>query len=765
MKTNWNKYIIRLCIRAWELIGINFWISLILAAAGMVGVLSLKPEFSHRAWYHQNHPNIAAYNNFEKEFGNEDTILIGLLREKGISDSSFLATVKNLTQDLEMLPTVDRVESLSTFPVIRSDQKKITIRPILKEKTGTGLSEKERNALQNELMYDPLLRDYLVNKEGTLTLIHVRIEPHFEHQPNYHIIMQALNQTLERYKNRDITFFVSGTVAGIDSILKVVQADLLKIVPALLLSIFFLFWFFYRRWSICFLSIATLVCSILVTLGIASIIGITYNPVTSMLPQILIAVSLADLIHLFSGYQSYSVRSISIKTAIIRTFQRKLIPTLMTSLTASIGFLGLTLTDLKPVRELGLLGAIGIAIAWIMTYLIVPYFLKVFHVRIDSVSSFNIMVPKDLLVRFLKTLDKHKWSNFIGIIFITVIFGIAAKNLPVDVSTTAMLPYTHPIREADRILENRFGSSNGIEVLVNSENEDGITDPIFLRKIETLEKWILTLKDVHHAMSINLILKTIHQATHYGLDNEFRIPNRAVDVAQSLLLYEISSTDPMGLNRWVTRDRKSALIRVLWRVNGTNRGAEIMNQIELKAASLGLNAKVTGKFRLTSGTNQELVSTFFQSIVGDLLLLSILLILISKKISLGIISLVPNFVPALSGAFLMWVLNMPLNFGTVLVASVCLGIAIDDTVHFIYAFIESKQSTIFDKTVDGLLKAGPAVLTTSLVMIFSFGLFMLGDLRLNFEFGLIVSVIMTAAAVCEFWILPTLLFIVKGNKS
>jgi uncharacterized protein len=733
-----------------------FWITLFVGLTCAFFGFRIQSDFSHRAWYHNDHPNLKAYESFEREFGNEDTVLIAVKNKGETITKGTIQLVDYMATSFKGLELVSHTVSLTNFAIPKSHGDSIESSPILsKSKIASGDFDLDQTIL--DIKKDPLLVNYLVDQRASMLLLHVHVTPSFEREANYKQLVTQIKNTIVQLQqqNPDHEFYVTGTVSGIVELTSAMSSDLMIIIPILVLAVAVLFLFFFgtfRSVGICLLCLAI---SVLMTLGIAHLMGVKYNPVSGMLPQILIAVCVADLIHLFSAFAEYQKKFTSPFKVTIRTFEKKLVPTFVTSLTTAMGFLGLVTSNLKPIRELGVLGFIGVMAAWVITYFVAPYLMM--GITKSCQPRWDLKIREKWLVAWITHLSKWKFQHGFAIVLVLTIFLVSMTRVKVDASSVNLLPFSHSLRQADRFLESQFGASNGIEVLVDSNRAFGVHDPVVQKKVRELQIFIEGIPKIFHTISYIDIMNRAHVVLNNESISSIHLPETEEISAQLQLLMSGSQGGPGQTQKWVSSDEQKLLVKVLWNATGSTEGREIMSQIEEWGIRNSLSVKVTGKFRLLSETNEELVSTFFQSIWIDLVTIAVILMLCTGAFHLGIMAILPNIAPTmLAGALMAW-LNINVDFGTVLVAAVCIGISVDDTVHFIYALLRSNEPDINKRLVRVLSSVGPAVVITTLILVVSFSIFMFGKVSLNFNFGLVASVVLLCAMISEFWVLPAIL--------
>ncbi len=239
----------------------------------------------------------------------------------------------------------------------------------------------------------------------------------------------------------------------------------------------------------------------------------------------------------------------------------------------------------------------------------------------------------------------------------------------------------------------------------------------------------------------------------------YRIPEDQNLIAQEMFLYTMSLPQGMDLNNRMTLDNSMLRLTTMSNLHDSRTSLGEMKVMEAKATEMGLDAHITGKMPLYHSMNPYVVSAFFTSISMALVLVALLMMFAMKSVKLGLLSMVPNTVPLIFGGALMTLLGKPLDIGTVLVASTCLGIAVDDTIHVLsnYARWRRAGASTQEAVAQVITHTGPALLVTTLVLVAAFATFAFASFVPNINFGILTAIVLTSALLADFTLLPAIL--------
>jgi predicted RND superfamily exporter protein len=712
--------------------------------------MSIQSDFSYRAWFKQNDPNLHMYDEFEREFGNEDFLSIIIHNPEGILNTETLSFLQKASENLYYAHNVMKVDSLTDYDLVQGTKDEIVMSPLISEADIKELTPERIKAILYEAKENNLLKNYLINATGTTTVIYLRVKPVFDGDHGYEKTFadaKSIVNKLELPSGTDVYF--SGAVSVIQALGGQVNLDLAKIIPVLLVIVVLTTFYLFRSVYLTLIPVLLIFFTVAIAFAIGTLFDVSFNAITSMAPHILIAICMSDSIHVLSRFLQHYSKHHDRKAALEHTIKKNLKPTFLTTCTTAVGFLSLSFTEIAPIYELGIIAGAGTVMAWVFTFTLIPFLL----LRINIPTTYK--EPEKLKAlfgtRFLRTIGRFSTP----IILIAVMMSIAgfylANKTEVNSQTAKMLNENHEVRQGIRIMKKELGGFSGIEVVVRDRGE-GLSQ--LLKDTERIQEWIESRAWATKAVSIVDTVKQLNMALNDGLESENKIPNDNARNAEILFLYEMMSSASNTF--WISPGRKKTRINVIWVTNGSDEGNQFINEIEDQIAVMGLNAGVDGKTYLLKGINKYLVKVFVRSMVVAVSIVFFIMLIYLKSFYLACLSMIPNLVPIAIGLGIMHLMGLYIDFSVVMVASVCLGIAIDDTIHFLFYFSKraKTQAELEKQILQVLNTTGRALITTSIILMVSFSTFLLGDLRLNDNFGLLTVVIIFIALICDLVLLP-----------
>lgn len=719
-------------------------------------IFSLESDYGARIWFRTSDPLIKELDALEQKFGNDETIVVALSSKDTVFSNKGFQTIRELTEKMWLLPEVVRVDSLGNYNYSSAIGDDLITEPFLenKEYSDQELEEKKKIALN-----DKVIAGQFVSNDGRIAVIFGQLKPNLTGSPDYRKIVEENKKLMEPYeKENHFNFHYIGATSINDAYREVSEKDIAQMLPVDMLIMFFFLFFIFRTIEGVLIPLALVNVSIAMTLGTSSLLGLKFDNLTSAIPGILMAICMADAIHVLSTYYRSLNQGHSRPESIKLTIQKNLIPTFLTTFSTMIGFLSLTLTELIPVRNMGLLAGIGTLYAWIISiFLILPLLLYIPYRKFSLKEK--VTFSEEKCRKYIDWIDRNKrlilWTFSLSALAAT---WIAAQNV---VNSDPVLHFSQKlkIKQDSDFMLNAFNGLGGPQIMIDSGSEDGIKNPEFLKRVEVLIDQIAEYDKVNKVTSIIDTIKHLNQKLHADNEEFYKIPDSREEIAEILLLYSMGLPQGMDLNNQMSLDNRFLKLGVMWKILDAKTSLVKLDEFYAMANKLDLDISITGKLVLYHRMIGYIVNTFFTSISIALILIAILMIVVLRSWRLGILSLFPNIMPLTFGGAIMTLANYPIDIGTSLVLAVCLGVAVDDTIHFLshYKVMLGKKVDIKEALTQVMVQTSPALIFTTIVLTLCFGVFMLADFVPNINFGILCSVILTMALVIDLIYLPALL--------
>lgn len=316
-----------------------------------------------------------------------------------------------------------------------------------------------------------------------------------------------------------------------------------------------------------------------------------------------------------------------------------------------------------------------------------------------------------------------------------------------------------PVRKAqDFVLSNLSGTAN-FELVIDSGVEEGVKDPGFMRKVEAFEARALAIDGINRSVSLVDILRQTNRALSGGSDEDYKLPDTKEGIAQELLMYTMGLPQGMDVNDRITVKNDALRVTLISTITDSNEAVDTARRLEAIGAELGLEVRTTGKTMLYQSMNGRVVNSFIRSLALAVALIGTIILFSFGSAKLALLSAIPNLVPLFIGAGALYAISGTVDIGTVMVGSVCLGIAVDNTIHILtnYQMHKSEGKTGRDAFERLLTHTGPAMISTTIILVLGFSTLAFGTFVPNVYFGILSAIILGFGLLTDIVLLPAVL--------
>jgi predicted RND superfamily exporter protein len=717
-----------------------------------LGILRVDADFTPKIWFPSDSKEIKNFNLFERRFGGDQFIALGVFHENGIQDRIFIETIKELSKKLQYLPNILRVESITDFNYIKTINDDITIAPLVED-------EFVIKEVIEKINDTPEVKNYIISNDFHYSLIYARHAPLFDKNPDYEELMDELEAILVPYRDLGFRFSKLGNVSVTDAFRRISWEDNFTILPIVFGCIIILLFILFKS----FLAVAGPLFICLLTIGSAmglmGPLGVTFNNVLSAVPGILLAICLADAVHILTSFYQHFSESKNVMESMRFSMHKNFLATILTTITTGVSFITISSSGLVPLSDLGMLAAFGCLFAWFNTYLVIPPLFilmpaSTYKVLWGSSKSANFETS-----RFAPNILRFRFPIIIlfALFSLTGIY-LGSKN---EVNADPILYFSEnsQLKKDYNFTKNYLEGIRGVDIMLDSGEVDGAKNPDFLNKVQKFVDEINTDPDIFKANSILDVIKKMNQELNSGDKKYYRIPDSQNKVAELLFLYTLGLPSGGGIENQVTIDYRHLNVHIKWGIETSRDGIEKEKIIHKIARKHGLNPKTGGFFPIYTRVNDLVVKSFFQSMSLAIFLVSVIIFITFRDPLLAILAMFPNVIPLIFGALVMYFMGVYLDIGTSIVAAICLGIAVDDTIHFVthYAQNKKKSGDVFYALNETFKTTGKALILTTILLVIGFGMFVFAQFVPNHYFGVLCAFILSFALLTDLLLLPALL--------
>ena len=515
------------------------------------------------------------------------------------------------------------------------------------------------------------------------------------------------------------------------------------------------------------LAIMTVIIFPIVTaMGFAGWVGAVFSPTNAGVPVIIMVIAIADAVHIVSSTLIGMRRGLEKDAAIAESIRINAWPVFLTSLTTAIGFLSLNTSDSPPFHVLGNCVTLGVLCALAYSLTLLPALLSILPLRAPRRRTKGL----DLFERFADFVIS--WRKFLLVFFslavILLLTGIPRIELGDDL--TKFFDERYRVRRDTDYISQHLTGFDKLEYSLKAGREGGITDPVYLRKVEAFAEWYRKQPKVTHVQAFPNVLKRLNKNMHGDDPAFYRIPDDPKLAAQYLLLYEFSLPFGMDLNNRIDVSKSTTRMTVTIR-DATSRDLRALDrraQAWLSANAPGFAQEASGLSVIMAHVSQRNINSMLSGTIIAMALISLILIWVFKNLRIGLISLLPNFIPALMTFGLWGHVVGQLGLASSVVLGVTFGIIVDDTIHFLSKYLKARREEGLSapEAVRYTFRAvGHALWTTTVVLSAGFLVFTASGFEPTRVLGLLVTITIIFALLADFLLLPTLLMAIDRRNS
>ncbi|WP_432467628.1 efflux RND transporter permease subunit [Agarivorans sp. Z349TD_8] len=756
---NWTKK------RAW--LAIFAWLATLAVAFIGLGKLTLNNDY--KVFFSKDNPDLVAFEQIEDKYNSNDSVLVVLRPKSGdIFQPDVLQTIIELTEQGWQTPHSYRVDSVSNYQYTRAVDDELLVEDFISSdelQQQAVLADKKQYALQQP----ELLNRYLAaDAKSTAINVLVRLSVDEQSEEVREIAQfwqDLIAQTQEQHP--EIEFYLTGQVMQNDAFGEASQRDMGSLVPIALLLIILGTGIYLRSiWNSVVITLAIL-SSIFIALGAAGWLGIAITSPSASAPIIILTMAVADCIHFLQGFKKAQLDGKAKLEAIADAMAKHRLPIILTSLTTAVGFLSMNFSDSPPFNDLGNITAMGVFAAMLLTLYFAPALLVVLPLRRPPAHQQQwLSKPLTKLARW--TIKNPALKIAAVLIFSLVIAANLVRN-KIDDTLFEYFDESYAVRQANDFTYAKLTGVASIQFALRPESGEAVTSPNFLQKLDAFVTSARDTDGVYHVQSLTDIMKRLNSSLHNDDPSYYVLPQDPQLSAQTLLLYDMSLPYGLNLSNQVALDKKELRIIITAKKMSSNQlvvlesnlRKQLLEHFNASSISPGVSADIM--FAHIGYRNNISMLT---ASVAALVLISLLIGIMLRSVRLGLISILPNILPA-SIAFGAWGMMVgEVGLSLSVIASMTLGIVVDDTIHLLYRYNTLRKSGYSEQEAiqSSVKHTGLAIIGTSLVLSLGFLVLACSSFKMNADMGLMTAITILIALVLDLLLVPAMLKITSAKS-
>jgi predicted RND superfamily exporter protein len=726
--------------------------AVLVGAGRRVAETGVPVDFTPQAIFLDAGEEVDTLRRIERSYGREDNDLVCIV-EGDIGTAAGLDYLRRLEAALAQHGEVERVDSILTATVLDAQDGMLTVSAPVEDRSPAGAVAR--------LAEDAVWQRLLVSEDGDTTALRVRLDRELERIGELGPVVSALGEIARAVERPPgTTLKLTGVPWVRTEVVDRMMRDQATFVPALGLIFSVVVCLLFRRVWLGLAPLLGVGFAAVWAVGLLVAGGATLNILSVLVPTLVLVIGVADGIHITARYREELARGDGRPAALGRTLQVMGLPCFLTTFTTAAGFASLVVAQTRVIRDFGMHSAVAMVVCFAAVLLAVPTLLAfVPEDRVAAPSPSRGAPEERLLLAVDGFVRGRPLPVLLGCLALTALLAGVGSQVRANSRLLEMYREGSATWTAIKTAERELSGVIPVFVHVESDDPGAFSSVENLRRIDALEQQLRTEDMVLWTRSLASTTRMLHHA----LTEEDGLPPSREALAQELLLAELAGAELLdGLT-------DEARIMAIVADAGGRETLAMKARTEQAMAQLfegtELRGVMTGDGMLAAAGVDRLITDLLASLALVFVVIAATLALLLRDLRLALVACVPNVVPLVFTLATLGLMGADLQTSNIVTFTVALGLAVDDTIHFIVRY---RQERLAGNTVQHALTAttrgaGHAIVLTSLLLVSGFALLATSELTSTRHFGILSSVTMGAALLGDLLLLPALLHLVEQD--
>ena len=752
----------------WPILGLTVLFVVVMAAGGQY----LKISNDSRIFFSKDIPQLIAFEALEATYTEANTVLIAVAPKAeasagGIFTPDALTAIAELTEQGWLLPYSTRVDSLTNFSHTWADEDELIVEDLVADPA--ELSPQDLARIEDIALNEIQLVSRLVAADGRTTAVLVNFVLPDESAEAISEISDQVKVIVAqaRAQHPDLNYYVTGSVITSRAFGDATFDDLSTLGPIIILVILIVMVLLLRSITGTIATLLVVLFAAITAMGFAGWSGMVLSSGNVGAPTIIMTVAIAHSVHIISTVMLGMRSGLEKREAILESLRVNFFPVSLTTITTAIGFLSMNFSDAPPFHSLGNLVALGVVSAMVFALTFVPAFIYILPLRVrprrEGQRAFFDLVGEFVVRRRTPLL----WG------MAAIIIGLAAGIPQVELNDNWTKYFDERYefrRDTDYIINNLTGVE-AFEFSLSAGEEGAINDPEYISRVDQFAEWYRSQPKIIHVSAFPDIMKRLNMNMHGDDPAYYRIPEEHDLAAQYLLLYELSLPFGRDLNDQIDVGKSATRMTVIGRdmsAKEQRASAAAANQWLKDNMPEEMVTEAAGLTMMFAFISKRNIEGMLRGTMIAMAIISLILIFALKSLPIGLLSLMPNFVPAAMSFGLWGYLIGHVGVAASVVTAVTFGIVVDDTIHFLSKYLRARREHKLDPQ-DAVRFAfrsvGHALWTTTAVLAAGFIVLATSGFEVNWSLGILTAMTIVIALAADFFFLPPLLMKFDRSKT
>ena len=803
------------------LVGIVF---LALLATSIFGISKLRMDMTIEGWFDKEDPTLIAFNRYHEQFGSEDGVYImyrakdgdvfspaSLEAARGIQDDLINFRAKLKQGEESALKHIVKVDTLVNASVLSVDGDALISRPLVGDRVPTSAAElaavKTAAEAESQLPLQFFSRDHkyggiyietdfgaipvdaeAVTDDTTLSMDQTAapaeekpVEFKSTDQADYIKLFDEIKKIINKPEYAShMEYYVVGNTAAAEHDLKMLE-EMGNLYIAAFAIIMLLLFFLFRSASAVVWSMLIVILSTVFTLGTSGLLGITVNGFLILTILLILTIGIADSVHMLTSYTGMRKMDVDHQSALRRTYKFTGVALLLTGLTNMAGTMALNITPVVPIQSFAIMSTLGILFALLLTIYFLPLLIDLWPTvskkagvtKPQKKPLFDALPPlRALLSRVVPMVEKRPFAFIAPFMALLVVCIYGATQVKIDSQILDQYPKDSTFAQSVKVADEKMMGAYSMVLYLDFKEEFALQDPKVLNALDELQRKFETKypKYVVKTSSIADVVKDANRKLNGNAQDYYRIPETREMLSQTLFLF--NSANPSERQRLIDDSYRKANVKISLHSYGSYEYYEVFKQmrgdidetmVKLKTDYPKTEISITGVFALAMQAAQYLTSNQALTFGIAIVAVSVILLLVFGSVRVGLIALLPNLIPALLTLGLLGIAGVPLDFYTMMLAPIIIGISIDDTVHFMSQYQRQLQEhgDVSAALRSTMLESGPGVVFTSLILGLGFGIMAIASATGTSNMGKFGALAIFMGLLNDLFLLPAMILAFK----
>jgi predicted RND superfamily exporter protein len=717
-------------------------------------------DYDFEAFFPNEDNELELYNNYRKTFEyDNEFVLVALENKKGIFRKDFLLKIDSLTQDLSKIEHVKQVTSPTNL-------KSISLGGIVPVQTQVLHFDNDSLYCNDSasIYKSPFLVGSYFPANAKSLSIFIKTEDQLAKKKS-DTLARRIEKAIHQYKFDDV--HVVGRIFAQGVYLVTIQKEFLMFLGLAFVIIVIFLWLSFRSLYGIVVPITIVLISILWTLGIMDLLNKPIDIMATILPTMIFIAGMSDVVHFFSKYFEELAKSTPKEKIYPLILKEVGFPTFLTLITTVVGFLSLLFSSIVPVKEFGIYTSVGVTIAFILTYTLLPALLYFFTPKkLVSVYSTNNRTY-GYMQKGLFWIFRHQKTILLSTVLILALSIVGIYKIRVNNILLEDLSEKVRLKQDFNFFDKNYSGVRPFELEVTVKAKDrSVWDYELIRQLNSIDEFIKKEYKAGFMVSPASLVKTVYMNSSGDLLSIFPAQEDYEPIAKHFKKNKKNKdikriVSPDGL-----RARISAKLSDMGSLKINEHNKNLLDFIDKNIDKNSFAFKITGAAHLIDRNNEYMVSNMIQGFVFSLVVIGILTFFLHRSWRMALVFIIPNVIPLIIIGGVMGYAGIELKSATSLVFSIAFGIATDDTIHFISRL---KIELAYGKSLMYAFKrtyfeTGKPIILTTFILLGGFMSLMTSDFESTFYFGFLICITVIVAVLADIFLLPVLLFLIYRKK-